>query len=133
MFEIYAKRASPVPEQNENVVDENQEARERAAIKYEHRDGAWKLFSRICSTTSVFCYQAAIFYAQLILAQYLITCDARGACIMNPVFGNRTTLLVMETACFYLYVLAIVSTLHIARSMARAVRLVKKSQTCTRG
>ena len=49
-----------------------------------------------------------MFYAQLILAHYIFRCDAKGNCVMNPIVGNKTTWLVMEMACFYLYMLATV-------------------------
>ena len=106
MFEIYANRPSLIPEKNDDDEELEQEESVRENLIIEHRDGSWKLFARICSTLSVFCYQAAMFYAQLILAQYVFECNAKGVCVMNPIVGNRSTWLVMEMACFYLYLIA---------------------------
>ena len=82
-----------------------QMAYERDMLKIQHRDGDWKLFSRICATISVFAYQGTVFYAQLVLGHSLIDCSGTG-CILIPLTGHRTTWLVIETACFYTYMIS---------------------------
>jgi hypothetical protein len=82
-------------------------AYERDMLLIQHRDGQWKIFSRICATISVFAYQGTVFYAQLVLGHALINCPENGnRCTMEPLTGHRTTWLVIETACFYLYMIA---------------------------
>jgi hypothetical protein len=76
-------------------------------LKITHRDGSCKLFARILSTISVFVYQGAVFYAQLTLANAFFDCSA-GVCIINHIQGNSEVWLIIETCCFYLYVLATV-------------------------
>ena len=49
-------------------------------LKVVHRDGSWKLFARVCATLSVFAYQGSVFFAQLVLANELMSCCADGWC-----------------------------------------------------
>ena len=76
-------------------------------LKMTHRDGSCKLLARILSTISVFVYQGAVFFAQMTLADALVDCSG-GTCVVHPVQGNSMVWLMIETACFYLYVMATV-------------------------
>lgn len=82
-------------------------AYERDMMIIQHRDGQWKIFSRILATISVFAYQGTVFYAQLVLGNSLVSCPPSGKnCTLVPLTGSRTVWLVIETSCFYLYMFA---------------------------
>ena len=78
-------------------------------MRIANRDGSWKLFSRICNTLSVFIYQGTVFYAQLVLADAVFSCDDNGSCVVMPLQGNKMVWLLIETCCFYTYVFAAVA------------------------
>ena len=71
-----------------------------------HRDGGCKLFARILATLSVFIYQGTVFYAQLSLANELLHKLPDNTYRLNKIKGDRTIWLILETACFYLYMIA---------------------------
>ena len=113
-IEAYANSPSDIPDMEKKDEEElDAEATELEKYKIYHRDGSWKLFSRVCGTISVFVYQGAVFYAQKVLADELVECgtNANGiyGCQWYPVVGNRQVWLIIETCCFYLYVLAAVA------------------------
>ena len=87
-------------------------------MKIHHRDGGYKLFSRICATISVFVYQGAVFYAQMVLADEIMDCTGTG-CIVKDIVGVKTLWLLIETFCFYAYMIA--TTAYIAWMMLRGV------------
>ena len=69
LAEAYLNRPSPVPP----TIDEEDED---GLAKYRviHRDGGYKLLSRIFGCISVFVYQGTVFYAQMVLAEELVDC-----------------------------------------------------------
>ena len=84
----------------------NEDEKEKAKWEVEHRDGYKKLFSRLCATVSVFLYQGSVFFAQMVLADNLIDCTSDSKCYITEIRGNRTLWLLIETNCFYLYMIA---------------------------
>ena len=75
----------------------------------EHRDGSWRIFSRILYTLAVFLYQGTVFLAQKVLFEQLVICPAYGgSCTIGQIKGSQTIWLVIETATFYLYMFATV-------------------------
>ena len=59
----------------------------------------------------MFVYQGAVFYAQKVLADELVECGYNNGvfgCKWYSIEGNDQVWLIIETACFYLYVLAAV-------------------------
>lgn len=104
MIEVLVSHPSKIPERSED--EETKEEDEIARLKIQHRDGTWKLFARILATLSVFGYQGTVFYAQLVLGHDLLLQDAHGHYTLQPIVGNETMWLILEAACFYLYVIA---------------------------
>ena len=87
--------------------DPLQAFKEKAQV--EHRDGGWRVFSRILFTIAVFLYQGTVFLAQKVLFEELVLCPADGGqCRFGIIRGSQTIWLVIETATFYLYMLATV-------------------------
>ena len=74
-----------------------------------HRDGSWRVLSRILYTIAVFLYQGTVFLAQKVLFEQLVLCPADGSqCSIGIIRGTQMIWLVIETATFYLYMLATV-------------------------
>ena len=116
IIEAFANNPSDIPSLEESADKEkNEEDEELTKYKIYHRDGSWKLLSRILATISVFVYQGAVFYAQKVLADEIVTCGYEDGsadeyfCKYEPLRGNNQVWLVIETLCFYLYVLAAVA------------------------
>ena len=66
-------RPSKIPEIEDNFGEDEDGEKERvlAKTKVIHRDGSYKLFSRVLASVQVFVYQGAVFYAQMTLANAL--------------------------------------------------------------
>ena len=94
----------------ENPDDEDSVAEEvNMLLRVVHRDGTKKLFARVLATVSVFGYQGIVFYAQLALANGLIDCSGKttiGTCTFSHIQGNRELWIMIDTLCFYCYMLA---------------------------
>ena len=62
---IMARKDSDVPlrADSDSMLELTVEEVERREMMDEHRDSAWKLFSRCSDTISAFLYQAVIFHA----------------------------------------------------------------------
>ena len=106
IFSAMLEKPSKIPAPDADTEKGADEDEDRTRLKIYHRDGSKKLFSRILSTISVFIYQGSVFYAQMVLANQLIDCDTSGSCVIKDLKGNRMHWLVLETCCFYLYVLS---------------------------
>ena len=107
IIEGIANRPSEIPDAKDSDAESKLQD-SHASLKVLHRDGSWKLFSRILSTLSVFIYQGTVFYAQMVLATEMINCDSTGACHYVPIRGNTQVWLILETLCFYSYLFATV-------------------------
>lgn len=113
MIETYFTTPSKIKDKEDSPDFENGTESEadqtKATLKMYHRDGSWKLMARVLSSFSVFVYQGSVFNAQMVLYDDMFRCDDEGNyCIYEGIHGNRTTWLVIETICFYIYVLATV-------------------------
>ena len=54
----------------------------------------------------MFIYQGTVFYAQMVLISTLMVQDATGEYNFQPIRGNREVWLIIETCCFYMYMIA---------------------------
>jgi len=104
LIEAWANTPSSIPEKSRD--EETKEEDEIARLKIMHRDSQFRLFARILATISVFGYQGIVFYTQFVLSHALLVQNAAGEYELMPVEGNKTMWLVIETACFYLYMFA---------------------------
>ena len=86
----------------------NEEEAKTNKTKIIHRDGSYKLFSRILASIQVFVYQGAVFFAQMTLANQFFIPNTTGGYDIGSLQGNRMTWLMIETACFYMYMFAAV-------------------------
>jgi|Transcript_6940 hypothetical protein len=71
IIQSFVNRPSTVPEVVELGPEAIEDERELEKSKVIHRDGSFKLFSRMLATLSVFVYQGAVFFAQMVLAKDL--------------------------------------------------------------
>lgn len=112
MIESYCNMPSKIKSDDAQLDSErgSQSAADQTkeTLKMYHRDGSWKLIARVLSSFSVFVYQGSVFNAQMVLYDDIFVCDAEDVCYFSGIHGNRTTWLVIETICFYIYVLATV-------------------------
>ena len=108
MLEYWANSATDVPDKADEDAEANQDKDQHLEnVKLIHRDGSRKLFARILATLSVFVYQGTVFYAQMQLANNLLEkIPGSSKYTMKSIKGNRMIWLVIETACFYLYMVA---------------------------
>ena len=62
ILEEWLQMPSPTPPKS-SVEYNDSKQQEMDKMKVHHRDGGFKLFSRVCATVSVFVYQGAVFFA----------------------------------------------------------------------
>ena len=103
MAEAWMNRPSPIPPTIDEEDDDG-----LAKHRIMHRDGSYKLLSRIFACIAVFVYQGTVFYAQMVLADTLVDCTA-STCTMRKFEGNRELWLFIEAVCFYSYMFATVA------------------------
>ena len=79
---------SYIPEEALETQSSEENDADRKLLEVEHRDGNWRMLTRIIDTMSMLIYQGVVFYAQLVLAAEIITCDDEGNCALQRVKGN---------------------------------------------
>ena len=105
MLSGFANIDSKMDFEEDKSVESTKEEVRLQKEKLRHRDGVWKIGSRICDTLSVFFYSSVIFYVQMSVYNNQTICDSDG-CSLAPPDNSYMVWLYIEVYCFYIYMIA---------------------------
>lgn len=106
MQSAFANRDSGLPLEEDSDKKATKEEIQLSKEKTRHRDGMWKIYSRVCDTLSVFFYSAVIFYVQMTVYNVQLKCEGEHGCVLAPPSHAEMVWLYIEVYCFYIYMIS---------------------------